>query len=124
MTLNIENIYPAQFKEAKIETASGRKGRGAHTRGQNYRALNYELEVFDEAGEPLGTIPGGFPVTQSVTCNSPLIRFFRSIGIFRNPDDFNPKELEGMEVRITVNNICENPIGLRSVVDQFFPKEV
>jgi len=121
MTLQTENIYPARFKEAKFETASGRRGKGAHTRGQRYRALNYELNVFDDAGDFLGTIPGGFPVTQTVTHNSPLVRFFRSVGIFRNPEEFDPEELVGIEVRITVNNICESPIGLRSVVDSFFP---
>lgn len=124
MTLSIESIYPAEFRDAKYETASGRKGRGTHTRGENYRALNYELVVFDEAGKPLGMIPGGFPVTQTATHNSPLIKFFRSIGIFRDPNEFDPRELVGQEVRISINNICENPIGLRSVVDRFFPREV
>ena len=119
--LNIENTYSAQFKEAEMATSCGRRGRGANTRGQHYRALNFELEVFDEDGCPMGTIPGGFPVTHTATHNSPLIRFFRSIGIFRVPEEFDPSELVGMEVRISINNICDNQLGLRSVVDHFFP---
>lgn len=119
--LNTEDTYTARFKAVEIATACGRKGRGANTRGQNYRALNFELEVFDEEGRPIGMLPGGFPVTQTTSHNSPLIRFFRSIGIFRDPEEFDPVELIGLNVKISINNVCDNQFGLRSVVDHFFP---
>lgn len=121
--LSIENTYPATFKKAEFVTAQGRKGRGASTRALRHRALNFELEVFDEKGRLLGTLPGGVPETGTVTHNNPLIRFFRSIGIFRDPNEFDPTELNGREVMITVNNVCDGH-GLRSVVDRFYPQIV
>lgn len=119
--LKTEDTYTARFKAVEMATAYGRKGRGTHTRGQNYRALNFELEIFDEDGHPVGILPGGFPVTQTTSHNSPLIRFFRSIGIFRDPEEFDPAELVGMNVKISVNNVCDSQVGLRTVVDHFFP---
>lgn len=121
--LNIEASYTAKFKEAKFATARGRKGRGSGTRSLNYRALNFELEVFDEQGSLLGILPGGIPETGTSTHNNPVIRFFRSIGIFRDPKEFDPNELNGLKVMITVNNICDAH-GLRSVVDHFYPQMV
>lgn len=119
--LNIENTYRARFADARIATARGRKGKGAYTRAQTYRAFNYELRIFDENRQPLGAVFGGFPVTGVATHNSPIIKFFKSLGIFRDPETFDPKELVGLEVWVTLNNVCDSQIGLRSVVDQFFP---
>lgn len=121
--LSIENTYLAKFKRAKYETATGITGQGANTRGKNYRALNFELEVFDENGCRIGTLPGGFPVTDTSSHNTPLVRFFRAIGIFRDPEEFKPSEIEGMDVRITINNIMGDH-GLRSAVDRFYPVKV
>lgn len=118
--LNIENIYSATFKDAKLDTATGRIGRGANTRGQNYRALNFDLEVFDEDRNLIGTMPSGISATDTSTHNSPLVRFFRSIGMFRDPEEFNPSELNGLEVRIAINNVFDGH-GLHSVVDRFYP---
>lgn len=118
--LSIEKTYIAKFKDAGFVTAPGRKGRGTDTRAQNYMALNYELEVFNEDGELMGTLPGGFPVTHTRTHNCPLVRLFRAIGIFRAPEDFDPSELKGLHVQISINNVCDNRLGLRSVVDHFY----
>ncbi|VGO15038.1 hypothetical protein PDESU_03618 [Pontiella desulfatans] len=119
--LNTENTYAARFKNTAIVTACGHKGRGANTRSQNYRAFNYELEIFDNSQNFLGILCGGFPITSTTSHNSPLIKFFKAIGIFRNPVDFDPGELKGIEVRISVNNVCDSQSGLRSVVDHFHP---
>jgi len=119
--LNTKNIYTARFKNATVVAACGHKGRGGNIHSQNYRALNYELEVFDESGHSLGILPGGFPVTQTTSHNCPLIKFFKAIGIFRDPSDFDPNELKGTEVQISVNNVCDSQFGLRSVVDHFHP---
>ena len=124
ISLNIENVYSATFKDSNIVSKEGLKGRSGTTRIQRYRALNCILEVFDNSGNSLGMIPWGIPVNQTKTHNCPLIKFFRSIGIYRDPDKFNPKELEGLNVQISVNNVCDNHFGLRTVVDQFFPKNM
>lgn len=122
--LDIDKTYAAEFITAGYIIAAGRKGRGTGTRGMNYCALNYELKVYDDGGRQIGTLPGGFAVTHTSSHNSPLVRFFRAIGIFRAPEEFDPSELEGLEVRISVNNICDGNLGLRCVVDQFHPAKV
>ena len=119
LLLNIEETYSARFKKARIKTARGLLGTGTATRSQNHRALNYELEVYDEENNILGILSGGFLAVNTTSRNSPLIRFFREIGIFREPEEFNPKELEEMDVIIEVNNVCDNQHGLRSVVSKF-----
>ncbi len=128
LLLNIEETYPARFKTADFEIKRGLLGTGATTRTQNHRALNYELEVFDAKGNLLGILPGGVLAVNTTSRNSPLIRFFREIGVFREPDEFRPRELEGMNVVIEVNNVCDNLHGLRSVVSRFHriipPKEL
>lgn len=118
LLLNIENIYSASFKDSRFYTATGFTGRGANIRAQNYRALNFNLEVFDEDGNLIGTLPGGVTATDTSTHNSPLVRFFRSLGIFRDPEEFNPCELDGMKVLISVNNVFDGH-GLHSVVDHY-----
>lgn len=119
--LSTDKIHPAKFKTPKFKEGNGLTGSGGNIRSQRYRALNCELEVFDENGRYLGVIPWGISVTQTATKNCSLVRFFRSIGIYRNPEEFNPKELEGMDVMISVNNVCDKHWGLRTVVDHFYP---
>lgn len=119
LLLNIENTYPARFKNARFEMKRGLLGTRATTRSQNHRALNYDLEVFDAENNLIGILPGGVQAVSTSSRNSPLIRFFREIGIFREPEEFNPKELENMDVIIEVNNVCDNQQGLRSVVSKF-----
>jgi len=121
LLLSIEKTYPARFKTADFEMKRGLLGTGATTRSQNHRALNYELEVFDGESNLLGILPGGVLAINTTSRNSPLIRFFREIGIFREPDEFSPGELDGMDVIIEVNNVCDNQHGLRSVVSRFHP---
>lgn len=118
--LNIENTYIAKFKEAEFVTARGYKGRGSSTRALKHRALNFELEVFDENGCLLGILPEGVQEAGTSTHNNPVIRFFRSIGIFGDPKEFDPTELNGLQVMITVNNVCDGH-GLRSVVERYYP---
>jgi len=118
--LDIGNIYRATIKGTKMDTAPGLIGKGANTRIQNFRALNFELEVFDENGKLIGTLPSGISATNTSSHNSPLIRFFRSIGIYRDPEEFSPNELDGLNVRISVNNTCDGH-GLRSIVNEFYP---
>jgi hypothetical protein len=123
--LDTNTIYPARFKNATIVSKNGIKGRSGTTRLQRYRALNCELEVFSESGDLIGVIPWGIQVAQTSTHNCPLIRFFKSIGAFFDPTEFTPgTDLEGREVMIAVNNVCDNHWGLRTVVDQFFPANV
>lgn len=123
--LNTNEIYTARFKDAIIVSKDGIKGRSGTTRLQRYRALNCELEVFDESGELIGIILWGISVAQISTYNNALIRFFKSIGVFFDPSEFDPKtDLKDLEVIIAVNNVCDNHWGIRTVVDQFFPKNV
>lgn len=120
--LNSLELHAAKFSKARFIEKNGLAGRGGATRLQHYRALNCELEVFDESGEPIGFIPWGISVSQTASHNNALIRFFRSIGVFFDPTEFDPeKDLEGMEVNISVNNVCDNHWGIRTVVDKFFP---
>ena len=118
--LDIKNTYNAIIRESKMDTAPGIIGRGAKTRVQNFRALNFNLEVFDEDGHLIGTLPSGVSATNTSSHNSPLVRFFRSIGIYRDPEEFSPSELDGLEIRISINNTFDGH-GLRSVVDQYYP---
>ena len=114
--LSMEHLYAARFYDAGFVDAPGLQGLGSNTREMKYRALNYGLEVFDPNGNYIDNLPGGFPATDRL-----LVLFFKSIGIDRIPREFNPSELKGKMVHISINNICDNPGGLRSVVSQFFP---
>ncbi len=122
--LNTDSVYEARITHADIISEEGIKGRSGTTRSQHYRALNCELEVLDESGKQLGLVPWGIPVTQTATKNCALIRFFKSVGIFHDPETFNPKDLEGLEVVVAVNTVCDSHWGIRTVIAQFFPKNV
>ncbi|VGO12626.1 hypothetical protein PDESU_01179 [Pontiella desulfatans] len=119
--LSIQNTYPARIIAADFVTEQGFTGKGSKIRPMKYRAFNYELELFNSAGESLGFLPAGFPAENITSHNSHFIKFIRQLGLFCYPHEFDPATLIDMQVQVVINNICNHHHGLRPYVIKLLP---
>jgi hypothetical protein len=83
--------------------------------------MNWRFSI--KKGNFPGILPQGFPAENMESHNSPIMRFIRSLGLYCDPATFEPAELEGMNVRIVINNVCNSNPGLHSIVTNIFPAE-
>ena len=88
---------------------------------ESHRCLNYTLRVFAPGENNPRLLQGGIPLDNTRGNYAPIIRFFKQIGCFRDPDDFDEKEFEGHRVFVDTGVIFDRKLGLRPYVLRFHP---
>jgi len=88
---------------------------------ERHRCLNYTVRVFAPGEKEGRLLQGGIPLDKTRGNYAPIIRFFKQIGCFRDPDDFDEKEFEGRRVFVDTGVIFDKKLGLRPYVLRFYP---
>lgn len=87
---------------------------------ESHRCLNYTLEI--EEGVNAGDkVYGCIPLDNTSGKYAPIVQFFRQIGWFRDLDNFDETELNGLRAKAETGILFDKRLGLHSYVIRFHP---
>ncbi|VGO13874.1 hypothetical protein PDESU_02431 [Pontiella desulfatans] len=119
MKILTPNRYRAQFIQSDVVHLPTFNQRSGVLR--KHRCLNFTLRVERKTNGFKTELFGAIPMDNISGPQAPIKQFLRQIGWFRDLDNFDGKELEGLEVTVDTGIIYDNKLGLRPYVIRFYP---